>query len=122
MAQPLEMDGLDVPPLLLQILDDEPSVTSVRRGLAAQQHARYAKAGLGYDSGNIALGHQCPEGRLVLFPTPLPLPVAVQDFLGRREQRLVGILDAGDAVEEKREVGRLRKSGELGAVPQPYVD
>src|SRR5690242_15627097 len=81
-----QMHDVDVAPLLAQVLRDEPSVTLVRRVLAAQQAATVEQRARGRLL-DPALSHQREEQRLVDGPVALLLLERRQDVLRRGEVR-----------------------------------
>ncbi len=88
-------DG-DIPPLGLEILEDEPAMTTLCSRLAAEKHSRYGEE-IGTDTLlDAPFRQKCEKKPLVLLPAIPALAVIVQQRLSRRQQRLVPVLRPAD--------------------------
>ena len=115
------MNGLDVAPCPIQVLDDQPPVATFGPCLAAQQHGRDPEDVLVYRLLDPALPHELRKSLFVLRPSHATLPVGAEHLPGRGEPGLVEVLRAAELLQKEREVGTPSESGELGGVVEPYV-
>lgn len=116
------MNDPDAAPGLVQVLQDQTSVTMLGLGLAAQQH--------GWDPEEVsiqrllhtALPYKPRKVPRVSRPSYASVPVSIEHLPGRCKPGFVEVLGAAEFLQEKWEIGAPGKPGELGGVVQPHVE
>lgn len=116
------MNGSDVAPLPIQVLQDQAPVAALGIGLAAQQDGRNPKEVFIQHLLDPALPHEPRKLPLVLRPSHATLSVSVEHLPGRGEAGFVEVLRVAEALQEEREIGAPGETGELGGVVQPHVE
>jgi hypothetical protein len=120
---PLQVYGLDVAPLPIQVLENETPVATLRPNLATQQRRRSLLEKFPIQRLlDPALPHQLQKAPFVPGPSLSSLSVSVQYIPGRGEQRFVKVLRAAELFEEEREVVAFGEPRKLGRVVQPHVE
>ena len=110
-----------ISPLLSQIFQDQPPVAVLRGRLAAKQCSGKRKQRTVQLFFYPPLFHQSHEPPFVLLPRTFPLFVAVENFLGGGQQRLVPVLCAADLANEESQIVALGEPGELRNVVEADV-
>ena len=92
-----------------------------RRRLTAQQNCRQCKLRPVQRRLDLARRHQVEKTALVVGPASAVLFVVVQQRLGWGQQRLVGILDAAQILQEIGQIAVLGKARKLRGVVETHV-
>ena len=112
---------LQVLPVLAEVFGDESAMAFFGGRLAAQE-AGFVHELLRHDILNFSLGQQLAKLSLVPSPVDFFLFIGVEDFLGRRQFRLVVILNTRDFLQEVLKVQLFSKTGQLRYVIQSDVN
>ena len=119
----LEVDDLKraITPLPLEIFEHQAAVAMLSRRLATQQNSRRGEELWMHVIFDAPLRHQRDKALLIVVPAAPALAISVQQFLRRRQKRLVQILHVADGAQKIGEIVALREPGKLRRVIQPHV-
>ena len=119
----LEVDDLKcaITPLSLEIFEHQAAVAMLSRRLATQQNSRRGEELWMHVIFDAPLRHQRDKALLIVVPAAPALAISVQQFLRRRQKRLVQILHVADGAQKIGEIVALREPGKLRRVIQPHV-
>ena len=119
----LEVDDLKcaITPLPLEIFEHQAAVAMLSRRLATQQNSRRGEELWMHVIFDAPLRHQRKKALFVGVPAAFALAISVQQFLRRRQKRLVQILHVADGAQKIGEIVALREPGKLRRVVQPHV-
>ena len=94
----------------------------LRGRLAAQQNRGNSKRGSVQLRFNLARRQEVQKTALVVGPASAALFVSIQQFLRRSQQRLAGVVNAAEGLQEIREVVPLGETRKLRRVVEPNVE
>jgi len=112
---------VEIPPVLLEILRDQPPMAVVWLVLAAQEASAFDHPGID-PLFDFPFLHQVQKCGLVDAPIPFMFLVGIENICRWCEQGHVDVINANDFLEEILDVIPLRKPSELRNIIKAHID